>query len=269
MKRKVAFFGALIFLMQCTTVPITGRKQLKLFPSSQMTSMSFTQYEEVKKEAKLLPDSDPRTQLVKRVGDKLSKAANYYMEKNGMKKQLETFEWEFNVSDENIVNAWAMPGGKVMFYTGILPICDGEDGVATVMGHEIAHAIARHGNERMSQQIPVQIGTMGLAVALEQKPEATKNILMLATGAGAQGLLLKYSRTHESEADKMGLVFMTMAGYEPQVAADFWKRMAANKGGQQPPEFLSTHPSDERRINDINEFIPKAKEIAAKNKMPS
>lgn len=267
MRKKLGFIGLTVLLIQCTTVPITGRKQLKLFPSSQMTTMSFEQYASVKKEAKLLPPDDPRTKLVKRVGAKLSKAANHYMEKNGMKKQLESFKWEFNVSDENIVNAWAMPGGKVMFYTGILPICDGEEGVATVMGHEIAHAIARHGNERMSQQIPVQLGAMGLAVALEEKPEATKNIFMSVVGAGSQLGLLKYSRLHESEADKMGLVFMTMAGYKPEVAADFWKRMSANKGGQAPPEFISTHPSDERRISDINGFIPEAKAIAAKNKL--
>tara|TARA_R110002096_G_scaffold238027_10_gene429418 strand:- start:4975 stop:5775 length:801 start_codon:yes stop_codon:yes gene_type:complete len=266
MKLKITAIAAIVFLVHCTTVPITGRKQLKLLPSSQLNTMSFSQYAEVKKQVKLLPDSDPRTQLVKSVGDKLAIAANKYMEKNGLKSQLKEFEWEFNLADDETVNAWAMPGGKVMFYTGILPICDGEEGIATVMGHEIAHAIARHGNERMSQQMAIQGFGTGLSVMLQEKPEMTQNLFMTAFGAGSQLGILKYSRNHESEADKMGLVFMTMAGYNPASAADFWTRMAGNKGGQAPPEFMSTHPSDERRIKDINDFIPTAKELAAKNK---
>lgn len=267
MIKKIAILGVLAFLIQCATVPITGRKQLKLLPASQMTSLSLSQYDEFKKKSKLLPDSDPRTQLVKKVGKKISEAANHYMANNGMKSQLKEFDWEFNVADEETVNAWAMPGGKTMFYTGILPICDGEEGVATVMGHEVAHAIARHGNERMSQQIGVQSLGMGLSVMLQEKPAMTQNLFLTAFGAGSQLGVLKFSRKHESEADKMGLVFMTMAGYNPNSAADFWKRMAANKGGEAPPEFMSTHPSDERRVNDINEFIPEAKKIAAENKL--
>jgi predicted Zn-dependent protease len=155
-----------------------------------------------------------------------------------------------------------MPGGKVMFYTGILPICDGEDGIATVMGHEIAHAIARHGNERMSQQLSVQAGGMALSVLLKEKPETAQNLFLASYGIGSQLGVLKYSRMHESEADKMGLVFMVMAGYDPAVAADFWKRMAANKNGQAPPEFMSTHPSDERRIQDIKDYLPEARKYA-------
>jgi len=266
MIKKICLIAVLALMFQCATVPITGRKQFKLLPSSQMTSLSFSQYAEVKKSAKILPDSDPRTQLVKKVGKKISEAANHFMANNGMKDQIKEFDWEFNVADESTVNAWAMPGGKVMFYTGILPICDGEDGVATVMGHEIAHAIARHGNERMSQQMGVQGIGIGIAALLQEKPAMTQNLFLSAFGAGSQLGILKFSRTHESEADKMGLVFMTMAGYDPNVAADFWKRMASNKGGEAPPEFMSTHPSDERRINDINEYIPRAKKIASENK---
>jgi len=262
MKKGLIILFLVGFFVQCYKVPITGRKQFKLFSSSRMTSMSFAQYDQVKSEGKVLPDSDERVQLVRKVGDKITSAVNKYLSENGEKSRVDEFKWEVNLLDENVVNAWAMPGGKIMFYTGILPICDGEDGIATVMGHEIAHAVARHGNERMSQQIPVQLGSMGLAVALEQKPEMTKNILMSAVGAGSQLGILKYSRLHESEADKMGLVFMTMAGYNPEVAIDFWTRMSQNKGGSAPPEFLSTHPSDERRINDIKAFLPEARKYA-------
>lgn len=252
------------FLAQCTTVPITGRKQLKLMPTSELQSMSYSQYEQVKKETPPLADSDPRVQLVRGVGQKLAAAANQFMQENGMKDRLKEFDWEFHVADQDIVNAWCMPGGKVMFYTGILPICDGKEGVATVMGHEIAHAIARHGNERMSQQLSVQAGGMALSVLLQEKPETAQNLFLTSYGVGSQLGVLKYSRMHESEADKMGLVFMAMAGYDPAVAADFWKRMAANKNGQAPPEFMSTHPSDEKRIQDIIDYLPEARKYAKK-----
>lgn len=267
MIKKLSYIAIVSLFIQCATVPITGRKQMKLLPSSQMNSMSFSQYSQVKSQENVLPDSDPRVQLVKSIGEKLSKSANQYMSKNGMSNELKEFEWEFNVIDDDIVNAWAMPGGKVMFYTGILPICDGEDGIATVMGHEIAHAIAKHGNERMSQQLAVQGLGAGLATLMEDKPAMTQNLFFAAVGAGSQLGILKYSRMHETEADKMGLVFMTMAGYNPEAAASFWQRMSANKGeGQAPPEFLSTHPSDERRVNDIKEYLAEARAIAQKNK---
>jgi len=264
MRKGISIITIAFFLVQCATVPITGRKQVKLLPNSQMTELSFSQYEQFKSESKLLPDTDPRAQLVKKVGIKISDAVNQFMMDNKMKDRLKEFEWEFNVTEEGTVNAWCMPGGKVMFYTGILEVCDGEEGIATVMGHEIAHAVARHGNERMSQQLSVQgIGT-GLAVLMSEQPETVQALSNVAFGVGSQVGMLKYSRVHESEADKMGLVFMTMAGYNPNEAVDFWKRMAANKNGQAPPEFLSTHPSDERRIKDIQEFIPEAKKLANK-----
>jgi predicted Zn-dependent protease len=264
MKKKLLFIAFAGFLMHCATVPITGRKQVKLLPTGQMMGLSFSQYEEVKKSTPLLPDSDPRTQLVKSVGAKISVAVNTFLSENGYKDRLSEFEWEFNLSNEDIVNAWCMPGGKVMFYTGILPICDGEEGIATVMGHEIAHAIARHGNERMSQQMIAQgIGT-GLGVYLSEKPEAAQQLFMTAFGAGTQVGMLKFSRDNESEADKLGLVFMTMAGYNPEAAVSFWQRMSANSGGQAPPEFLSTHPSDKRRISDIQSFLPEARKYGTK-----
>ncbi|MEQ8908919.1 MAG: M48 family metallopeptidase [Vicingaceae bacterium] len=259
MKKGIFIFATAFFLWQCATVPITGRKQMKLLPSSQLQSMSLTQYDQFKQENKVLPDSDPRVKMVKKVGAKISVAVNQFLQDNNMKDRLKEFNWEFNVTEQNVVNAWCMPGGKVMFYTGILPVCDGEEGIATVMGHEIAHAVARHGNERMSQGLAVQAGGMALSVAMQEKSEMTQNLFLSSYGIGSQLGVLKYSRLHESEADKMGLVFMAMAGYEPGVAVNFWQRMADKKGGGAPPEFLSTHPSDETRIKDIQNFLPKAR----------
>lgn len=258
MKRGVSILSIAFLLWQCTTVPITGRKQMKLLPSSQLQSMSLTQYDQFKKENTVLPDSDPRVILVKKVGAKISEAVNQFLKENKMEDRLKEFNWEFNVTDQNVVNAWCMPGGKVMFYTGILPVCDGEAGIATVMGHEIAHAVARHGNERMSQGLAVQAGGMALSVAMQEKSEMAQNLFLTSYGVGSQLGVLKYSRLHESEADKMGLVFMAMAGYDPSVAVNFWQRMADKKGGEAPPEFLSTHPSDETRIQDIKNYLPKA-----------
>ncbi len=260
MKKGLIALVVLALFAQCATVPITGRKQLKMVNVKQLQTMSFTQYSDVKSTAKLLPDSDPRTALVKKVGANISSAVNRYLTNNGYKDRLSEFEWEFNLAEENTVNAWCMPGGKVMFYTGILPICQDEAGIAVVMGHEVAHAIARHGNERMSQGMLAQgIGTLGQVGTSGASPQV-QAIFNQSFGIGSQLGLLKFSRNNESEADKLGLVFMTMAGYDPATAADFWKRMAANKGeGQAPPEFMSTHPSDERRITDILEYLPEAR----------
>lgn len=266
MKKGIMLLMLGAFLSQCATVPITGRKQVKLLPTSQLSSMALTQYEDYKKNQKILPESDQRVQSVKEIGGNIAAAVERFMAANNMKDRLKEFSWEFNVADDDVLNAWCMPGGKVMFYTGILPVCGGVGGIATVMGHEVAHAVARHGNERMSQGLITQMGGMGLAIAMQEKPEATQGLFLAAYGAGSQIGMLKYSRDHESEADKMGLVFMIMAGYNPEEAIDFWGRMSAQKGGAAPPEFLSTHPSDETRIQQIKDFIPKARELAAKYK---
>jgi predicted Zn-dependent protease len=251
-------------MVQCSKVPLTGRRQFKIVPTSQMTSMSASQYEQVKTDSPPLPDTDDRVILVKKVGAKIAAAVNQYLSDNGFEKRVDDFNWEFNVVDEQIVNAWCMPGGKVMFYTGILGICQDEAGIATVMGHEIAHAVARHGNERMSQQLVIQTGGMAMAASMDQQPELTQNIFMSAIGAGSQLGILKFSRMNESEADQMGLVFMAMAGYEPGNAVNFWQRMAAGKGDGAPPEFMSTHPSDERRIADIQAYLPEARKYLTK-----
>jgi len=247
-----------LFLYHCTKNVVTGRKQLSLIPEGELVNMSLTEYDNFLKQHKRLPDNDSRVLQVRNVGNKIKQAVEKFYQQKGLSKELELYKWEFNVVDENIVNAWCMPGGKVVVYTGILPITQDDAGLAVVMGHEISHALAKHGNERMSQAMLAQFGQISLAVALSQKPQETRNIFLAAYGVGSGLTLLKYSRNQEAEADKMGLIFMAMAGYNPELAIDFWKRMAA-QGGQKPPEFLSTHPSDETRIKLIKEFLPEAK----------
>lgn len=249
---------AALLLVTCSTVPITGRKQLSLIPSSQMMGMSYSQYGEFLKSNKLSEDKEA-TAMIKRVGSRIQGAVEKYFAEKGLSKELEGYAWEFNLVDDKQVNAWCMPGGKVVFYTGILPITKTETGVAVVMGHEVAHAVAEHGNERVSQGLMAQLGGMALQEALSDKPQQTQQIWMTAFGLGAQfGVLLPFSRTQESEADRLGLIFMAMAGYDPSEAVKFWERMAAAKGGQSPPEFMSTHPSDETRIADIKKHMPEA-----------
>ncbi|MCC7317128.1 MAG: M48 family metallopeptidase [Bacteroidales bacterium] len=249
---------ALTFTFSCSRVPITGRQQLNLLPSSQMLSMSFQQYNEFVKTNQLSTNAN-QTALVRKVGTRIQKAVEDYFSSKGMAHELKGYNWEFNLVESPEANAWCMPGGKVVFYTGILPITKDETGLAVVMGHEVAHAVAEHGNERMSQGMLTQLGGMALTVALQEKPEQTQALWMTAFGVGSQlGVTLPFSRLHESEADKLGLIFMAMAGYNPQEAVSFWQRMAEKKGGQSPPEFLSTHPSDATRIAQIKKWLPEA-----------
>ena len=196
--------------------------------------------------------------MVKRVGERIARAVEAYMASAGLSKNLDGYKWEFNLVEDANVNAWCMSGGKVVVYTGLLPITQTEAGLATVMGHEIAHAVARHGSERMSDQMLLQMGGTALSAALSQKPEQTRSIALAAYGAGSQvGVILPFSRQNEYEADYMGLIFMAMAGYNPQSAVAFWERMEAAGGGA-PPEFLSTHPADNTRINKIKAALPEA-----------
>ena len=252
-------------LLSCSTVAITGRKQLNLVPRSTMLSMSFQQYDEFLK-ANNLSDNQEQTQMVKGTGIKIQKAVERYFAERDMSDELKGYDWDFNLVESEDVNAWCMPGGKVVIYTGILPITKDESGLAVVMGHEIAHAVAEHGNERMSQGLIAELGGMALSKALEEKPEKTQQLWMTAFGVGAQvGVLLPYSRLHESEADHLGLIFMAMAGYDPNTAVGFWQRMAEKQGGLAPPEFLSTHPSDETRIKNIKALIPEAMQYYEKS----
>jgi len=250
-------FAAALLLQSCATVPVTGRRQLNLLPSSQMQSMSSTEYDNFLNENKPLPDSDPQARKIKKIGADIAAATEKYLNENGHKGLIDDFDWQFNVVDDPTLNAWCMPGGRVVFYTGILPVLANDNGIAAVMGHEVAHAVARHGNERMSQQLAVQGAGMSLSAILQEQPQLTHDLALQAFGVGSQFGILGYSRKHESEADKMGLIFMAMAGYDPREAVKVWERMA-EQGGQQPPEFLSTHPSHETRIDELNAFMDEA-----------
>ncbi|MCF8026319.1 MAG: M48 family metallopeptidase [Desulfobacteraceae bacterium] len=258
LKQTLLFFLILLILAACTTVPITGRQQLSFIPGDTMLSMSYQQYDAFLEEHEL-SDNRADTEMVKEVGRNIAASVETYFKQNGMANRLNNYDWEFHLVKDDAVNAWCMPGGKVVVYTGILPVAKGKAGLAVVMGHEIAHAVADHGNERMSQGMLVQFGAVALSEAMRTKPAVTQQLWMAAYGAGAQvGMLLPYSRLHEKEADRLGLVFMAMAGYDPREAADFWQRMAAEKDGKSPPEFLSTHPADDNRIANIRSMLPEA-----------
>ena len=253
---SIAIITVVLF-QTCSSVPLTGRSQLNMIPSSEMLTMSYQQYDVFLKENKLSTNA-AEVNMVKRVGGNIQQAVTRYMADNNLSSRLNGYKWDFNLVEDNQVNAWCMPGGKVVVYTGILPVTNNEGGLAVVMGHEIAHAIAEHGNERMSQQLLQQVGAVGLMVAMKDEPAQTQAIWMSVYGVGTQvAVMLPYSRTQESEADHLGLIFMSMAGYDPYEASAFWKRMATQGSGS-PPEFLSTHPSYDTRINDINSWIPEA-----------
>jgi predicted Zn-dependent protease len=223
-----------------------------------MLTLSFDQYSKVIRQSKLSRNRK-KANMVRRVGRRIERAAEDFLRRSGMEDHIKDYRWEFNlIEDKKMVNAWCMPGGKVAVYTGILPYTRDEGGLAVVMGHEVAHAIARHGNERMSQVLLANLGGVALSVALAEEPALTRQLSMAAFGLGASvGILLPYSRTHESEADRIGLTLMAMAGYDPREAVPFWRRMN-KKAGSRPPEFLSTHPAPETRIKDITSYIPEA-----------
>lgn len=247
-----------VALIACAQVPITHRQSLSLLPESQLATMSLQEYDKVLKNSKLSSDQQ-QVEMVRRVGFRIAKAAEAFLKDAGMQSEIKNLKWEFNlIEDDKTANAWVMPGGKAAVYTGILKYTRDETGLAVVLGHEVAHAIARHGNERMSQALLAQMGGVALSVALSQNSAVTRNLFMQAYGAGATvGLLLPYSRLHESEADRIGLTLMARAGYDPREAVPFWQRMN-EEGGQRPPELLSTHPAPATRIANIKKYIPEA-----------
>lgn len=246
-------------LVSCAEVPLTGRRQLSLVSDEALNKEAVTAYNSFLKEPKtkvIANTSD--AQKVKSVGVKVAAAIDKYLKDNGYGDQYK-YQWEFNLIESKDINAWCMPGGKVAVYTGILPITKDETGLATVMGHEISHAIARHSAERYSQTMAAQAGGGILGAVTGGSSETTQKVLGNLYGIGGQLALLKYSRNQESEADHLGLIFMAMAGYDPSKAVNFWERMAAAKGANgAPPEFLSTHPSDVTRIADIKKRLPEA-----------
>ncbi|MFD1143352.1 M48 family metallopeptidase [Larkinella insperata] len=266
MKRAIMAILLVGLVIACQKVPLTGRNQLVLIPNSQMLPLSFTNYKGVLDSSRVVR-TGAQEDMIKRVGARIQKAVETYMAANNLSDRLSGFQWEFNLIESPQVNAWCMPGGKVAFYTGILPYTQNEAGVATVMGHEVSHAIAEHGNERMSEELVasglLQGGQLVLGSLSQNQRSQTNALLLQAVGAGLPaayqvGRALPHSRSQESEADKLGLIFMAMAGYNPQEAVNFWGRMAKAGGGQKPPEFLSTHPSDERRIRDLEKQMPDA-----------
>ena len=253
---------AVLFVVSCKTSPFTGKQTLNRYDNSTLFPMAFQQYDAFLKENKVVKGT-AEAQMVQRVGSNIAKAAERYMTALGYPNYLDDYRWEYNLVQDEAVNAFCMPGGKIVFYTGILPICQGETGVAVVMGHEVAHALADHGAQRMSAGTLQQLGAVAGNVAISDPNK--RNLFNQAYGIGSQvGVMLPFSRSHETEADRIGLQIMAIAGYDPYEAAELWKRMKAESGGQAPPEFMSTHPSNDTRINNLTAWAPLAEEEAKK-----
>jgi predicted Zn-dependent protease len=248
-------------------VPITGRSRFNLVSDAEVLPASFAQYKGFLEENKL-SSNRTMTNQIKEVGKNVSAAVDRYMRANNMVEEANSYKWEFNLVDDKTVNAWCMTGGKVVFYTGIMPICDNVNGVAAVMGHEVAHAFAKHGQERMTSSYGQQIGGLLVALGTSKKSQESQQIWNTAFGIGSGLTMLKFSRTHEDEADKLCLVFMIMACYDVIEAAEVWVRMSKTAGGKSTPQFLSTHPSNESRIKALRDYLPTAKEYAAKYNAP-
>ncbi len=251
----------LTIVISCSTVKMTGRKQLNLMPNSQIFPASFAQYNGFLQEHKVSSDVT-QTERVKRIGNRLINAVEKYYKKKGWEKDLEGYQWEVNLVEDPQMNAFCMPGGKIVYYTGLLDVTTTDDEIAAVMGHEIAHALANHGAERMTMAYGQQLGAVLTMLATSKAKPEDQQKWMAIYGYGSQlGVMLPYSRKHESEADKMGQIIMAIAGYNPDAAVNVWVKMS-KMGGQQPPEFLSTHPSHERRMSNLREWSSEAKQIA-------
>lgn len=251
----------------CGTVPITGRKQVLLVSDQEVLASSFNQYSTYMSTAPRSANTS-RSAMVTRVGQRIAAATELYLRQNGLESELANFAWEFNLVNDKQANAFCMPGGKIVVYEGLMELVVSEDELAVVVGHEVAHAVAKHSNERMSQQMLAEYGAQILGAAVSQKSEMVQSMAAQVYGLGAQyGLALPFSRKHELEADYMGLILMTIAGYNPDVAVGFWQKMSA--GGAQIPEFMSTHPSDTKRIKEIQDELPKIKKKYQTGSTPS
>jgi predicted Zn-dependent protease len=259
-QKFLPFFVLSIFLIACSQNPLSGKKQLKLLPEAELQNMATTEYKQFLSTTKVVGNTNNRdAEMVKRVGQRIVGAVEAYYKEIGKSADLAGYKWEVNLVEDKAVNAWCMPGGKIVVYTGILPITQNEAALAAVMGHEVSHALLQHGNQRMSQGILQQLGGVALSVAVANKPQETQNLFLGAYGAGSQvGVLLPFSRKHELEADRYGLIFAAMAGYNPQEAIALWERMQKASAGQSPPEFLSTHPAEARRIDQLKKYMPEA-----------
>ena len=259
MNKTISIILLTIILVSCSQNLVTGRKHLSLVSETELQTMAKQEYQTFLSANKVvIPGASKDAEMVRRVGSRIASAIKTYYDGKGQTSILEGYQWEFNLVDNKEANAWCMPGGKVVVYTGLLPITQNEAALAIVLGHEIAHAVAQHGSERMSQGLLQQLGGVALQVALSNKPAETQNLYMSAYGIGSNvGAILPFSRKEESEADQYGLYFAAMAGYNPQEAIPFWERMAA-AGGTKPPEFLSSHPADATRIAKIKAEMPQA-----------
>ncbi|MEO5776729.1 MAG: M48 family metallopeptidase [Flavobacterium sp.] len=266
MKNRILFCGILLIGLSfsCSTNPFTGKNTLALVPNSEILPSAFAQYGTFLKENKVISGTADANKVVN-VGTKIKNAAEKWLDANGYKGYLKDYQWEYKLVESKEVNAWCMPGGKIVVYSGILPITKDEAGLATVLGHEVSHALANHGQQRMSAGLLQQLGGTGVALATGGKSAETQQLAMTAYGAATEiGGMLPFSRSHETEADQIGLTLMAIAGYNPEQAVVFWSRMSAASGGGAPPEFLSTHPSDATRIANLKKLVPIAKAEAAK-----
>ena len=263
-KSKIILGLFLLVIMSCATNPFTGKNTMAFVPNSQIFPMAFQEYDAFLSENKVITGTTD-AKRIENIGMKIKTAAERYLTANGNADYLKDYQWEYKLVDDASINAWCMPGGKIVFYTGILPICKDDAGIAAVMGHEVAHALANHGQQRMSAGLLQQVGQVGAAIAVGNKSAETQALVMQAYGVGSQvGGMLPFSRSHETEADVIGLTLMAIAGYEPMNAVYVWERMSANSNGGAPPEILSTHPSNQSRIANLTALVPEAKREAAK-----
>jgi len=262
LKNVMVALSTLVLYLSCATNPFTGNKTLAFVSNDQLFPSAFAQYDQFLSENKVV-EGTANAQMITRVGQRIAAASEKWLDANGYKGYLKDYKWEYHLVDDKTVNAWCMPGGKIVFYTGILPIAENETAIAAIMGHEVAHALANHGQQRMSAAYIQQ----GLAIAgnFAIKDEQSRNIFNQSYGIASNvGGMLPFSRSHETQADEIGLKLMAIAGYNPDEAVELWKRMKANSGGQAPPEFLSTHPSNDTRISNLTKWSPMAKAEAAK-----
>ncbi|MBY0535246.1 MAG: M48 family metallopeptidase [Chitinophagaceae bacterium] len=260
MRNRIIAFAFIILAAACSRNAITGRKQMAFFNEADIQSMASDQYKQFLTTNKVIATTTSKdAEMVRRVGSKIATAITKYYTDQGLGKELEGYKWEYNLVDSKEVNAWCMPGGKIVVYSGLLPITQNEAALAAVMGHEIAHALAKHGNERMSQATVQQAGGIAVQVAVANKTPEAQNLFLNAFGVGSTLLgTLPFSRKHELEADRLGLMYAAMAGYNPQEAIALWERMEKASAGQKPPEFLSTHPSEGTRIEQLKKYMPEA-----------
>ena len=264
MKNHLKFSLLFVLIISCAKNPFTGKSTMAFVPNSQIFPSAFQQYNQFLSENKVITGTTD-AKRIENIGFKIKTAAERYLTANGKPDYLKDYQWEYKLVESKELNAWCMPGGKIVFYTGILPVCKDDAGIAAVMGHEVAHALLNHGQQRMSAGMLQQVGAVGVGVAVGNESQATQEIAMTAYGATTQlGGMLPFNRSHESEADKIGLILMAIAGYNPEASVPFWKRMGEASGGQEPAEFMSTHPSHNTRVSNLTKWIPEAKTEAAK-----